>query len=172
MAFQWHDDNGREKSVQISEFGGVTDSVLSAFRRVFDYTGRSTRSEFWWFSLLSLAMNIASYRVSNYVFKVIMGINNNESVFLLSIFASLIVALVTLIIWLPLAIRRVRDAGKSPFWVMSYALPISMIVGAEFIKGEYLRNFFIIYTIIFWIVIIGMVVVYLMPSKFNDETDR
>ncbi|WP_242223622.1 DUF805 domain-containing protein [Shinella zoogloeoides] len=140
-------------------------SVARAFRGVFDYTGYSTRSEFWWFVLFSGAVNAISYPVSMQIFQALLKGGDPLGIALISIIPPLIIFLVLIVVWIPLAIRRIRDAGKSPLWMASYIPPLIFVFGAEFIKDEFQDAFLKIYVILFWVVLLFMVFIYSMPSK-------
>lgn len=141
------------------------EAIYLAFRRAFDYRGRSTRAEFWWFALFSAAINASSYQISERIFLFFFGKEDVAGVLVLSIFSSLIIALVMLLVWLPLAIRRIRDTGKSPLWITSYILPFALVLGSNLIKDEFQITFMGVYVAVSLIVILGMMVIYLLPSR-------
>lgn len=176
MSFIWRDDDPDKKSKTPDEIWqkqnefwrnqiGPVDAVKISFLRIFDYRGRSSRPEFWWFIVFSSLVNAFSYQISNRIFIFFLGKDDVNGILVLSILSSVIIAMAIFIVWLPLAIRRVRDAGKSPFWIASYIVPFALIFGADAIKDEYQNAFLGLYIMISSIVVFGMLVIYLMPSK-------
>ncbi len=82
----------------------LIEAYTSAWTRAFDYEGRSTRTEFWWFVLANLI-------VSALVAVVISRLQGLYTV------ASVVVGV-------PLAVRRLRDAGKAWQWLFIALIPI------------------------------------------------
>lgn len=99
--------------------------ILSTFRRMFDYTGRSTRAEFWTFCLLFWLMGLFTSRVR----------------FLL--FLMLPVALA----YIPLSVRRLRDAGLSPWPALLpwCALPAGFLSLPSWLDSEPLAQLSIVF---------------------------
>lgn len=94
-----------------------TSAVGSAFRRMGDFTGRSSRSEYWYFFLLnSMILSSAA------------AVELAGAPQIVSVVAS-IWTLVALVPALSLFIRRLRDAGYSP-WMSLFALagPLGAVV--------------------------------------------
>lgn len=92
-------------------------AIGSAFRRAGDFKGRASRSEFWYFFLLNLMIQTSAaaldYTGASQVFAA----------------GAVLWAVVALVPGLSLFIRRLRDAGYSP-WMSLFALagPIGAIV--------------------------------------------
>lgn len=77
---------------------------IRVLRRAFDFSGRSTRSEFWWFSLFQILSVIA-----------------------VSIVLPFLSMLYTLILFIPaisVSIRRLHDIGKSGWWLLALVIPL------------------------------------------------
>lgn len=100
-------------------------AVVDAFRRMFNWSGRTTRSGFWWVWLVSFALNVVSTVWDNYVLSTYPGYNN------LPLFDPSIPALVDIIslLFLPVglaisimilgsAVRRVHDVGRSGWFIL------------------------------------------------------
>lgn len=75
-----------------------TYAVQLAFQKYFDFNGRSTRAEYWWFSLFTFVGSILLSMIN-------------------PIFQSLF-ALITLIPSLSLGVRRLHDINKSGWWLL------------------------------------------------------
>lgn len=85
-------------------------NYIEAWKRSFDYGGRSTRPEYWWFYL------------ANFLIGLVLGILSNASDFfgwILSVYFP-----ASIVPTLPLTIRRLRDAGKAWPWIFIGLVPI------------------------------------------------
>jgi len=111
---------------------GFGAAVQSAFKKTFNYQGRASRSEYWWFYLFYLL----SFTALITVFMVILGIasdhnRTNDSVN--PMFGALgllgfLYLLAMLVVQLPLSIRRLHDSGKSGFFLLLTFVPFGGIV--------------------------------------------
>ena len=89
------------------------DSVKSVYKNYFKVSGRSTRSEFWWFVLVFQLVSLV--------------INSLETVLLSGItfgFIYLIFILGSLIPYLMVTIRRFHDINKSGWWILIILIPV------------------------------------------------
>ena len=87
-----------------------TQSVSTCMRKYATFSGRATRSEFWWFYL--------------FIFLVYCGVNIVNATSSLSI----IVSLAFLIPTLAAGSRRLHDIGKSGWWQLVCFIPIIGLV--------------------------------------------
>jgi uncharacterized membrane protein YhaH (DUF805 family) len=80
-------------------------SFTSAWSRSFDYGGKSTRSDFWWFVLADIIVLF----VLSLIYKPLAGLYS----------------IAQIVPHLPLSIRRLRDTGKQWTWLLlQIVLPI------------------------------------------------
>ncbi|MCR5130180.1 MAG: DUF805 domain-containing protein [Prevotella sp.] len=82
---------------------GFGEAVKLACSRITQMSGRSRRSEFWWFMLAF----IVCYFVLSNILSVV-----------LSIVAAQVLASLIMLIALPITARRLQDSGKSRWWVI------------------------------------------------------
>ena len=82
----------------------LTTSYISAWQRSFDYEGRSTRNDFWWFVLGNFIVNLLIGFVSWHI----------QS---LCIIASVVPGI-------PILVRRLRDIGKQWPWILVGLIPV------------------------------------------------
>ena len=75
----------------------LVDSIRTCFQKYFDFSGRASRSEFWWFFLCAF---IAQWVVG--------------------IFVPGIIFLVLVSPFLAVSARRLHDTGRSAWWLTSY----------------------------------------------------
>jgi uncharacterized membrane protein YhaH (DUF805 family) len=83
---------------------------VEAWKKSFDYTGRSKRPDYWWFYL------------ANFLLGLVLGLLSNSSTFfgwILSLYLP-----ISILPTLPLTIRRLRDAGKPWPWIFIGLIPI------------------------------------------------
>ncbi|MBS9783949.1 DUF805 domain-containing protein [Candidatus Gracilibacteria bacterium] len=141
----------RNKNKGIS-FG---ETIQKAYINIFNFTGKATRSEFWWFWLFSVLVGLGAEMID-------MSIFGRVNIFSgLTSFATLIVG----IPFLSLFVRRGRDVGL-PMWVyILWGITIIFILFLK-INGVEMRNnifltLFIVYSIMSFIIFIAM----FFPSK-------
>ena len=89
--------------------------MINAYKKLwtkaFDFSGRSTRHDYWWGALANLLVSYVLLALGNFVSEAFLGIYS------LYVFAALIPGL-------SLAIRRVNDAGKRWTWIFINLIPI------------------------------------------------
>ena len=93
--------------------------------KYFDFSGRASRSEFWWMHLGLMGLQIGLVIVF-----VIMGVILGEAGALLGM---VLVVLISLALFLPLlgvTVRRLHDGGRSGWWYLLALIPIVNFIGA------------------------------------------
>ncbi|MFN5117860.1 MAG: DUF805 domain-containing protein [Cyanobacteriota bacterium] len=81
----------------------IITAFTSAWKRSFDYKGRSDRGDYWWFVLASFLILLVLNIIGSYV----PAIGALANLYFIAQFVP----------HLPLAIRRLRDAGKDWQWI-------------------------------------------------------
>jgi uncharacterized membrane protein YhaH (DUF805 family) len=89
---------------------GFGEAVSGAFRNIFTYSGRASRSAYWWFVLFNVIVNI----VLDFV----------ERIGAIGVVIGAIVGIVMFFTALALAARRLHDSGRSGFWLFLILLPV------------------------------------------------
>ena len=96
--------------------------LLLAFRKYFDFTGRSNRPEFWWFFLLATAITVllgfSDLLVGTYSESLEMGL------------LSTVFGLATIIPTFSVGARRLHDVNSSGWWQLLLLVPL---LGALFL---------------------------------------
>ena len=109
---------------------GPLNAISTVFAKTFTFSGRASRSEYWWFfafyfigSIVCLAIDAAM------VLPVVQALGPQaiEVISPLS-FASIWFAIAMSIPYLSLSVRRLHDAGFSGFWTLLYFLPFGALV--------------------------------------------
>lgn len=85
-------------------------AIETGFRRYFDFSGRASRSEYWWWTLFST------------IVIVVMGVtdellNPGQQVGIFS-FVNMIVCLVLFIPGLAVSVRRLHDIDRTGWWLL------------------------------------------------------
>jgi uncharacterized membrane protein YhaH (DUF805 family) len=87
-----------------------TEAVSDAFSKYATFSGRSSRSAYWWFYLFNLLLLVAALAVDY-------GLGTSGIIYGLA-------ALALLLPNLAVAVRRLHDAGHSGWWLLIGLLPI------------------------------------------------
>ena len=90
---------------------GFIDAIKLAFKNYINFNGRSRRSEYWWFVLFNLIIQIIIIILANLITKNLM-------------FLSYIYSLIIFLPGLGLVIRRLHDIGKSGWYIFIAFIPI------------------------------------------------
>ena len=90
---------------------GFFEAIKKAFKNYINFNGRSRRSEYWWFVLFNLIIQIIIIILANLITKNLM-------------FLSYIYSLIIFLPGLGLAIRRLHDIGKSGWYILIVLIPI------------------------------------------------
>ena len=81
------------------------DYYLEAFRKYADFSGRSTRSEYWWFYLVTIAVSILA-SILDSILNIPLGL------------ISVLYFLISLIPSLSIQVRRLHDVDKSGWYML------------------------------------------------------
>ena len=102
-------------------------SITTCFRKYATFSGRATRSEFWWFWLFTAVISL----ILSYLDDVFWGlpdsvIAQNPMAVFGTMYLRVIWGVGTLLPSLAVAVRRLHDIGKSGWW---YLINFILIVG-------------------------------------------
>ncbi len=105
---------------------GPITAITHAIVNAFNFSGRSTRSEFWWpYAAVILVSIIASVFDAMMMHTAILE-HGDMGIFTLSVsdFASIYVFAITIVPVLSMSVRRLHDAGFSGFWLLISFIPV------------------------------------------------
>ncbi len=85
------------------------DAVRSVLSNYATFSGRSRRSEYWWFVLFNLLVNLVAAGIDG-----ALGTN----------FIRFVVALALLLPGLAVFVRRMHDTGRSGWWILLGLIPL------------------------------------------------
>lgn len=88
---------------------------IDAFKKAFNFSDRSRRTEYWMFTLVAIIISIALT-----IIDAVVGLELAEGVGILSTLFSLLI----IIPGLSLTVRRLHDIGKSGWWVLITLIPL------------------------------------------------
>ena len=89
---------------------GVGQAISEAFKNPFPYSGRASRSAYWWFFLF----DVICYVVAGILQRVHGPV----------VVVAVIIYVIMFFVNLSLAVRRLHDTDKSGFWVLIGLIPI------------------------------------------------
>ena len=106
----------------------MLNSYISAWKRPFDFKGKTTRKEYWHFVILNSIVTVISYVLFLSAIALTSGVNSSFSVAIsipMYIISSIGLLLFFGSIWvaLPLTVRRIRDVGMSWKWIFFVSIP-------------------------------------------------
>lgn len=90
---------------------GFVESIKTCYSKYFDFNGTASRSEFWWFFLAAM--------IINWVISSVVGAGFLGWILQLAI---------TGIPALAVGVRRLRDAGFNPLWILLCITGIGVLV--------------------------------------------
>jgi uncharacterized membrane protein YhaH (DUF805 family) len=108
---------------------------ITGFTRCFDFNGRSSRSEFWYFMLLFIVLYLVVAVVDQFLFTATVDIRElplgqyipmgmvDPNVGVLVLLYRPIMAMPTIAV----TIRRLHDVGKSGWWCLLWVLPVPVV---------------------------------------------
>ena len=89
------------------------EAITLAFKNAFVYTGRASRSAYWWYALATFIV----YVILNLILVRALGGGAGVALYYLLVLASIVVSL-------PLGVRRMHDINRSGWWLLIGIIPI------------------------------------------------
>jgi uncharacterized membrane protein YhaH (DUF805 family) len=109
-------------------------AVLDGFKRWKDYSGRTSRAQFWWFYLFCFIAPFISGALS-LIFTLIFSLLNLEILSRLSLIFTLVYILIAPV-FLAVGVRRMHDVGKSGWFILVPLYNFYLFVQPSFEKGR------------------------------------
>ena len=111
------------------------DAVASAFKRYFDFSGRSSRSEFWWFFLFCILLYMLTFSLSINELDQFYEYDPEEFLYnsLNSWFG--LAFILTLMPSISISVRRFHDINMSGWWYVALQIAPSILSQFIFIFG-------------------------------------
>jgi len=99
---------------------GFGDAIAEAFRNMFNYQGRASRSAYWWFALFQVLAWVGVLILA-FIFAAVHVPAVSILLYVAAIIGSILVSL-------SLTVRRLHDSDKSGFWYLIAFVPFGGIV--------------------------------------------
>jgi uncharacterized membrane protein YhaH (DUF805 family) len=94
---------------------GFTDAIKTCFRKYIGFSGRAARSEYWYWALFILLLQIVAWLIDMTLFGFnTTGVNPIGSIF----------SLATFLPGLAVSIRRLHDIDRVGWWVLLALIPV------------------------------------------------
>lgn len=90
---------------------GFVDAVREAFGNIFTYSGRASRSAFWWFALLQVI-----------AYGVVSWLSNDSRV--AGIILDIVIGIPFILAGIALSVRRLHDSGRTGWWWWIGFIPV------------------------------------------------
>jgi uncharacterized membrane protein YhaH (DUF805 family) len=87
-------------------------AITLAFKNAFVYTGRASRSAYWWYALASFIV----YVILDFIFARAIGGGGGLAIYYILVLANVVVSL-------PLGVRRLHDINRSGWWLLIGLVP-------------------------------------------------
>ena len=98
------------------------DSISTCFRKFTDINGRASRSEYWWFYLFCVMVNIAIFMVSILIGYLVADIIGMILFGIIGVY--ILIPIVSLLLLFAVTIRRLHDTGHSGLWYLIIFVPL------------------------------------------------
>ena len=99
---------------------GFGDAIAEAFRNMFNYQGRASRSAYWWFALFQVLAWVGVLILA-FIFAAVHVPADSILLYVAAVIGSILVSL-------SLTVRRLHDSDKSGFWYLIAFVPFGGIV--------------------------------------------
>ncbi|MGJ8595837.1 DUF805 domain-containing protein [Sulfitobacter sp.] len=105
---------------------GPLTAISQAVARSFTFSGRASRSEYWWFFLAYTVVFIICGSIDAFMITSLVQQEGEQALFTLGVFdlTSAFAWIITLPTMLSVTVRRLHDAGFSGFWMVLYFIPV------------------------------------------------
>ncbi|WP_425513053.1 DUF805 domain-containing protein [Stenotrophomonas indicatrix] len=97
--------------------------MMAPLKRYAQFSGRASRSEFWWFQLFIVIVSIPLYIVSFYA-----GYSGSQGLILASSGLSLVMWLAFALPGIAATVRRLHDTDRSGWWLLLAMVPFAGLV--------------------------------------------
>ena len=112
-----------------TDIGPIT-AISTVFAKTFTYSGRASRSEYWWYMLFYTVVCLVCVAIDTFTIVALVQEQGEQAIVpetalkMTSLYAYLLLALPFLCV----TVRRLHDAGFSGFWTLAYFIPLGAFV--------------------------------------------
>ena len=109
------------------------ESIQTCYKKTFNFKGRASKSEFWWFYLYDAIIYVAS--------EMTLKTDSYDNLIYSdgTISLGLILTILFLINFIPAAavgVRRLHDTNRSGWWYLLFIIPLIILVGLYFCTND------------------------------------
>ena len=109
------------------------ESIQTCYKKTFNFKGRASKSEFWWFYLYDLIIYVAG--------EMLLRTDSNENLIYSEgvVALGLILTVLFFINVIPAAavgVRRLHDTNRSGWWYLLFIVPLITLVGLYFCTND------------------------------------
>lgn len=115
--------------MQILTAPSFIEIIKSGYSNCFNFAGRARRAEYWWFVLYNFILLVATSIIG-------MLLTFAFDTPFIGMILYAIVALLTVVQTISLAIRRLHDTGRSGWWLLISLIPLGGIVLLVFLAND------------------------------------
>jgi uncharacterized membrane protein YhaH (DUF805 family) len=101
------------------DFMNFQTSIKTCFNKYTDFTGRASRSEYWWFILFTVILQFVLQFIGGIISAITHSTSNN-----LSFVLAFILFAVFFLPILAAAVRRLHDTDRSGWWILLNFVPL------------------------------------------------
>ena len=109
------------------------ESIQTCYKKTFNFKGRASKSEFWWFYLYDAIIYVAGEMAwktdsnDNYIY--------SDGIVTLGIILT-ILFFINVIPAAAVGVRRLHDTNRSGWWYLLFAVPLIILVGLYFCTND------------------------------------
>lgn len=137
---------------------GMWEAYKLLFTNYINFGGKSSRAEYWWVYLINLIIGIVLFMLSIVLFTAILkDLSGAILGVVIGYFLDSIYGLIILIPSIALAVRRYRDAGVSPWWLLVLSIASIILI--------FMSHLSMIFYFIGILISLISLVITILPSK-------
>lgn len=144
---------------------GPVESVATSLTHYAKFSGRATRSEFWWFQIFYAVCFYASHSLGDMLQNTYEGINGMT--------LGAVMNLVLILPMLSVQVRRLHDVGWSGVWVLAFygsAMSVVIVVGLTFATASLMVLLILLaYSALVLLLMLTVMFQYVRGSNPNGE---
>lgn len=144
-------------------------AIQTCYEKIFDYEGRASRSEYWWFALFHVIASVV----------IIVLLLITDASYADGLFAYLVMFLTLGLPSISVSCRRLHDSGESGWWQLLWMAPFTGEEIGDFVDDYILNDSFSDYLIsvlgpLYWIIAFAIVVcwIYYMCRKGHSGSNK
>jgi uncharacterized membrane protein YhaH (DUF805 family) len=109
---------------------GPITAISTVLSKIFTYSGRASRSEYWWYYLACVLIGLVCLAIDSITIIKLVDLHGEEAMFHIRPLqlATVWAWIATVPPYISVTVRRLHDAGFSGFWTLLYFVPLGGLV--------------------------------------------